>query len=73
MTDYTPAPMQSLLILGQAAQMQSSYGPMFMLSLFIAASVWIGIQANNATSSGGFMKGFFLGNHSHDDIFCRSY
>jgi SSS family solute:Na+ symporter/sodium/pantothenate symporter len=62
MTDFTPAPMQSLLILGQAAQMQSSYGPMFMLSLFIAASVWIGIQANNATSSGGFMKGFFLGN-----------
>ena len=37
-------------------------GAMFMLMLFIASSVVIGVLANRATRSGGFLKGFFLGN-----------
>ncbi len=41
---------------------RAGYGTSFMLLLFILGSVWIGILANRATSGGGFMKGFFLGN-----------
>ncbi len=41
---------------------RAGYGAMFMLVLFILGSVWIGVMANRATQSGGFMKGFFLGN-----------
>ena len=41
---------------------RAGYGAMFMLVLFILGSVWIGVIANRATQSGGFMKGFFLGN-----------
>jgi len=40
----------------------AGYGAMFMLVLFILGSVCIGVMANRATRSGGFMKGFFLGN-----------
>jgi sodium/pantothenate symporter len=38
------------------------YGAMAMLLLFIMGSMWIGVIANRATESSGFMKGFFLGN-----------
>jgi len=38
------------------------FGAMFMLILFIAGSMWIGVIANRSTEKGGFMKGFFLGN-----------
>ena len=41
---------------------RAGYGAMFMLVLFILGSIWIGVMANRATQSGGFMKGFFLGN-----------
>ncbi len=41
---------------------RAGYGAMLMLILFILGSVWIGVMANRATQSGGFMKGFFLGN-----------
>jgi sodium/pantothenate symporter len=41
---------------------RAGYGAMLMLGLFILGSVWIGVMANQATQSGGFMKGFFLGN-----------
>ncbi len=41
---------------------RAGYGAMSMLVLFILGSVWIGVMANRATQSGGFMKGFFLGN-----------
>ncbi|MCX7388004.1 MAG: sodium:solute symporter [Planctomycetales bacterium] len=41
---------------------RAGYGAMFMLILFILGSVWIGVIANRATQSSGFMKGFFLGN-----------
>src|SRR5579863_3996333 len=38
------------------------YGTLVALVLFIIASMWIGMLANKAMSSGTFMKGFFLGN-----------
>lgn len=41
---------------------QVGSGAMLMLVLFIAGSLWIGVLANRAASTGGFMKGFFLGN-----------
>ncbi|MBC7965832.1 MAG: sodium:solute symporter [Fuerstia sp.] len=41
---------------------RAGYGAMTMLILFILGSIWIGVVANRATQSGGFMKGFFLGN-----------
>lgn len=41
---------------------RAGYGAMLMLGLFILGSVWIGVLANQATQTGGFMKGFFLGN-----------
>lgn len=41
---------------------RAGYGAMLMLVLFILGSVSIGVMANRATQSGGFMKGFFLGN-----------
>lgn len=50
-------------LLAQAAtETQVGYGAMGMLMLFIAVSVWIGLKANSATRSSGFMTGFFLGN-----------
>ena len=41
---------------------RAGYGAMTMLILFILGSIWIGVVANRATQSSGFMKGFFLGN-----------
>lgn len=41
---------------------QVGSGAMLMLVLFIVGSLWIGVLANRAASTGGFMKGFFLGN-----------
>ena len=41
---------------------RAGYGTTMMLVLFILGSVWIGVMANRATKSGGFMKGFFMGN-----------
>ncbi len=38
------------------------YGMLAALIVFILASMWIGMLANKAMSSGAFMKGFFLGN-----------
>lgn len=50
------------LLAADAPAPRAGYGTSFMLLLFILGSVWIGILANRATSGGGFMKGFFLGN-----------
>ncbi|MBS0261967.1 MAG: sodium:solute symporter [Planctomycetes bacterium] len=41
---------------------QVGYGTLFALVIFIVASMYIGVLANKAMSSGAFMKGFFLGN-----------
>ncbi len=51
-----------MLFAADAPAPRAGYGASFMLLLFILGSVWIGILANRATSGGGFMKGFFLGN-----------
>ncbi|MFN5733920.1 MAG: sodium:solute symporter family transporter [Planctomyces sp.] len=52
------------LLLGQQSGdvPQVGSGAMLMLVLFIVGSLWIGVLANRAASTGGFMKGFFLGN-----------
>lgn len=52
------------LLLAQTADggTQVGVGAMLMLVLFILGSLWIGAMANRASSAGGFMKGFFLGN-----------
>ena len=52
------------LLLAQTADggTQVGVGAMLMLVLFILGSLWIGVMANRASSAGGFMKGFFLGN-----------
>jgi sodium/pantothenate symporter len=50
-------------LLAQSSAVPSvGYGAMAMLMLFIMGSMWIGVIANRATESSGFMKGFFLGN-----------
>lgn len=50
------------MLAADPAAPRAGYGTMFILVLFILGSVWIGVMANRATSKGGFMKGFFLGN-----------
>ena len=40
----------------------AGYGPLFMLLLMMAFSVWLGTLAQKAVERGGFMKGYFLGN-----------
>jgi len=53
----------SVSLLAQSSALPSvGYGAMAMLLLFIMGSMWIGVIANRATESSGFMKGFFLGN-----------
>lgn len=54
------------LLLAQSAPVspapQVGIGAMAMLLMFIIGSMWIGMLANRATRSSGFMQGFFLGN-----------
>src|SRR5439155_13936282 len=53
----------SLLAASESASVPSvGYGALFMLVLFMLASMWIGALANRVTRQGSFMKGFFLGN-----------
>ncbi len=53
----------SLLAASESASLPSvGYGALFMLVLFMFASMWIGALANRVTRQGSFMKGFFLGN-----------
>src|SRR5438093_9893725 len=53
----------SLLAVSESATVPSvGYGALFMLVLFMLASMWIGALANRVTRQGSFMKGFFLGN-----------
>jgi sodium/pantothenate symporter len=56
-------PLFRVTMWAQSAALPSvGYGAMTMLLLFIVGSMWIGVIANRATESSGFMKGFFLGN-----------
>jgi sodium/pantothenate symporter len=51
-----------LLLAADPPAPRAGWGTTMMLVLFILGSIWIGVIANHATQSGGFMKGFFLGN-----------
>ncbi len=42
--------------------LSAGYGTMAMLLCVMAISVWLGTQAQKAVESGGFVKGYFLGN-----------
>ncbi|REK17924.1 MAG: sodium:solute symporter [Planctomycetota bacterium] len=44
------------------AGISAGYGPIAMLLVMMAVSVWLGTQAQKAVERGGFMKGYFLGN-----------
>lgn len=41
---------------------QAGVGTLLALLIFILGSLWIGVLANRAMQSGGFLQGFFLGN-----------
>lgn len=49
-------------LLAAAGKPNVGFGTLAALILFIVASMWIGMLANKAMQSAGFMKGFFLGN-----------
>jgi SSS family solute:Na+ symporter/sodium/pantothenate symporter len=44
------------------ATLSAGYGPLIMLLVMMAFSVWLGTQAQKAVERGGFMQGYFLGN-----------
>ncbi len=45
-----------------AEVLTAGYGTLVMLLVVMAVSVWLGTQAQKAVETGGFIKGYFLGN-----------